>query len=63
MTGMASLPGDIQKLAEAKGWEEDNLLGLLTAFVAQNSLADELLEFIQEKGEMLGRTSTEFRGL
>lgn len=29
MTGIASLPRDIQKLADAKGWEEDDLLDLL----------------------------------
>ncbi len=54
MTGIASLPRDIQKLADAKGWEEEDLLGLMAAFVAQNSLEDELLEFLQEEAEQLG---------
>jgi hypothetical protein len=54
MTGIASLPRGIQKLADAKGWEEEDLLGLMAAFVAQNSLEDELLEFLQEEAEKLG---------
>ena len=29
MIGIASLPRDIQKLADAKGWEEDELLEFL----------------------------------
>lgn len=57
MTGIASLPRDIQKLADAKGWEEEELLALLAAFVAQNSLEDELLEFLQEEAEKLDGTS------
>lgn len=57
MIRIASLPRDIQKLADAKGWEEDDLLGLMAAFVAQNSLEDELLEFLQEEGENLGGAS------
>lgn len=57
MTGIASLPREIQKLADAKGWEKDDLLGLLAAFVTQNSLEDELLEFLQEEGEKLEGTS------
>lgn len=57
MTGIASLPRDIQKLADAKGWEEDDLLGLMAAFVAQNSLEDELFEFLQEEGEKLDGSS------
>jgi hypothetical protein len=59
MIGIASLPRDVQKLADAKGWEEEDLLGLMAAFVAQNSLEDELLEFLQEEGEKLGGTSPE----
>ena len=59
MIGIASLPRDIQKLADAKGWEEDDLLGLMAAFVAQNSLEDELLEFLQEEGEKLGGASSD----
>lgn len=54
MIGIASLPRDIQKLADAKGWEEDDLLGLVAAFVAQNSLEDDLLEFLQEEAEKIG---------
>lgn len=56
MTGIASLPRDIQKLADAKGWEEDDLLGLIAAFLNQNSLEDDLLEFLQEEAETLGET-------
>lgn len=56
MTGINSLPRDIQKLANAKGWDEDDLLGLVAAFVAQNSLEEELLEFLQEEGEKLGES-------
>jgi len=54
MTGIASLPRGIQKLADTKGWEEEDLLGFMAAFVAQNSLEDELLEFLQEEAEKLG---------
>ncbi len=57
MTGIASLPRDIQKLADAKGWEEEDLHGLMAAFVAQNSLEDELLEFLQEEAEQLGENT------
>lgn len=57
MTGIASLLRDIQKLADAKGWEEEDLLGLMAAFVAQNSLEDELLEFLQEEAEQLGENT------
>lgn len=57
MTGIVSLPRNIQKLADAKGWEEDDLLGLMVAFVAHNDLEDELLEFLQEEAEKLGGTT------
>lgn len=59
MTGITSLPRDIQKLADQKGWEEDNLLGLIAAFVAQNNLEDELLEFLQDEGERLDGSSAD----
>lgn len=59
MNGIASLPRDIQKLADAKGWEEDDLLGLIAAFVAQSGLEDELLEFLQEEAQKLGGTSSD----
>lgn len=53
MSNIASLPKDVQKLADAKGWEEEDLLGLMAAFIVQNGLEDDLLEFLQDKAEEL----------
>ncbi len=54
MTGMKNLPRDIQNLANEQGWDEEDLIGRMADFIVQNSLDDDLLEFLQEEAEQSG---------